>query len=275
MGYKILRYNYGLTQSHIDGNFKVILNSTGTGVGVSTLKLTVNEDTTMALDGNGTFYTDAAGTLGASQIATITAGATRTFYLKVTSGSSNLIVFKGNRSLIQFNEWTSSTNAASMSGVLSLPSVMTYFLLSGSNTMSGVLSLSSVMTFFHLSGSNTMSGVLSLPSVMTYFLLGGPNTMSGVLSLPSVMTTFYLSGSNTIQTYTTQSFASNMQRVYLRSGTSTNLTAAMNDQLLIDLNTAGGTWNTDKQINLKGSRTSASDAAVAALITKTVSVTVN
>ena len=85
-----------------------------------------------------------------------------------------------------------------LSGTLSLPSVMTYFYCSGSNTLSGTLSLPSVMTSFYCFGSNTLSGTLSLPSVMTTFYCSGSNTLSGTLSLPSVMTSFYCTGSNTL-----------------------------------------------------------------------------
>jgi hypothetical protein len=88
------------------------------------------------------------------------------------------------------------------------------------------------------------------------------------------MTYFYCSGNNTIQDYTGKVWANNMNGVYLRSNTAANLSAAMNDQLLIDLNNAGGTWTGTKTINLKGTRTAASDTAVAALGVKTVTVTV-
>jgi hypothetical protein len=88
------------------------------------------------------------------------------------------------------------------------------------------------------------------------------------------MTYFLCYGSNTIQDYTGKVWANNMNGVYLRSNTAANLSAAMNDQLLIDLNNAGGTWTFNKAINLKGTRTAASDTAVAALGVKTVTVTV-
>jgi hypothetical protein len=258
MGYRLSRYNYGTTQSNLDGNFIIPMISTGNGTGVSTLKLAVNEKTSIGIDGNGTFYTDAAGTLGASKVVAIASGATITFYLKVTSGTCNVTVFKGNMVCTQLNEWTSSTNAASINGMnlSALPSAITYFYCTGSNTITGNLS--------------------SLPSVMTYFYCQGSNTITGSLSsLPSVMTSFYCQGLNTIQDYTGKVWASNMRRVYLRSDTVANLSAAQNDQLLIDLNNAGGTWNSEKQINLKGTRTTASDAAVTALGVKGVSVTVN
>ena len=56
---------------------------------------------------------------------------------------------------------------------------MTSFYCYGSNTLSGTLSLPSVMTSFVCAGSNTLSGTLSLPSVMTSFGCAGSNTLSG------------------------------------------------------------------------------------------------
>ena len=346
MGYNIFTYNSSSLKNNTKGNWIIPLNSTGTGTGVSTLKLTVSDTTTMYITGAGKFYTDAAGTLGESTTVTITSGASRTFYLKVTTGTSNIIIYRGNSCVTKLDEWTSSTNAANINlmNLNSIPFVMTYFFCAGNNTITGDLSnlsniityfncqgnntvtgdlsnlptvmntflctgssvitgnlssLPTVMTFFYCAGTNTITGNLSslssiityficygyntitgnlssLPSVMTYFNCTGNNTITGNLSsLPTVMTYFNCYGSNTIQQYTGKTWANNMQRVYLRSNTATNLTAQMNDQLLIDLNNAGGTWSVEKIINLKGTRTTASDSAVASLVTKGVTVTVN
>ena len=165
----------------------------------------------------------------------LTAGGARTFYLKVTLGSCKIEIANGKTKVTRFDSFNSGTNAASLS--------------------------------FNLS---------SIPSVMTFFVCDSANTITGNLSsIPSVMTYFSCGGANTITEYTSRNFAKNMQRVYLRSNTSINLSASNNDQLLIDLNNAGGTWSGEKLINLKGTRTTASDAAVASLIAKGVSVIVN
>jgi hypothetical protein len=170
----------------------------------------------------------------------------------------------------------SNTISGSLS---SLPSVMTSFRCYGSNTISGSLSsLPSVMTSFELAGSNTVIGSLSsLPSVMTYFYCTGSNSISGSLSsLPSVMTYFYCTGSNTIDEYTTKAWANNQKTVYLVPVSPGGLSSAEVDQLLIDLAAAGGTWASPKEVYLRGTnaaRTSASDAAVATLVGKGVTVT--
>jgi hypothetical protein len=168
----------------------------------------------------------------------------------------------------------------SISGSLSsLPAGMTDFICIGSNSISGSLSsLPAGMTDFYCTGSNSISGSLSsLPAGIAYFYCGGSNSISGSLSsLPAGMKDFYCTGSNTIDEYTTKTWASNQRRVYLIPVSPGGLSSAEVDQLLIDLASAGGTWAGDKQVYLRGTnaaRTSASDAAVATLVGKGVSVT--
>ena len=94
------------------------LTSTGDGSGVSTISITVSDDITLALDGTARFYSDAGGTLNESTTWTVTSGGVRTRYLKCPSGTSNLI-FSDKTKLIQWYNWISSTNAASLSGDIS------------------------------------------------------------------------------------------------------------------------------------------------------------
>jgi len=84
--------------------------------------------------------------------------------------------------------------------------------------------------------------------------------------VPSGATYIVVTGSNTCVYNTTDglhTWPSNMRMVYCRSSLATSLTSAMIDALLIDL--AATTWTGDKTISLKGTRTSASDAAIATL----------
>jgi hypothetical protein len=184
-------------------DFIIPLISTGTGVGVSTLKMTVNSNTSMSIDGNGMFYDDSGGTINGGKSRAITTGGVRTFYLKVTSGTCNITILDGGDKVTRFDEWTSSTNAASiyLMNLSSLPAVLTYFSCTGSNTITGNLSsLPAVLTYFVCTGSNTITGNLSsLPAVLTYFYCTGSNTITGNLSsLPAVLTYFVCTGSNTI-----------------------------------------------------------------------------
>ena len=68
-----------------------------------------------------------------------------------------------------------------------------------------------------------------------------------------------------------------MRRIYIRPKPAT-WTSAMTDALLIDLLTVGNTWSTEKLVDLRGNcgaRTTASDAAVATLVSYGVSVLTN
>ena len=71
----------------------ITLTSTGTGAGVSTFVVEVSEDQAFTIEsGTAKFYTNSAGTLGESTVWNVTAGALRTIYIKVPSGTSTLKV---------------------------------------------------------------------------------------------------------------------------------------------------------------------------------------
>ena len=179
------------------------------------------------------------------------------------------------RSLTYFSCSGSNTITGNLS---SLPAGLTYFLCSGSNTIIGNLSsLSAGLTFFSCSGSNTITGNLSsLPAGLTSFACSGLNTVTGNLSsLPAGLTYFYCLGSNTIGDYSGKTWANDQRRVYHIPVAGGGLSSAEIDQLLIDIAGAGGTWNADKEVHLRGTnaaRTSASDSAVATLVSKGVTV---
>ena len=246
----------------INPNFVIPLISTGTGEGVSTLQLTVNASTTLNINGTGKFYDDVAGTTNEGTTRTITEGGTRTIYLKVPSGSCDITIIKGNTQVIQFNSWSSSTNAASIykMNLSALPSVINLFRCSGNNTITGNLSsLNSVITYFHCSGNNTITGNLSsLNSVITYFNCGGNNTI-----------TDYTSGKD---------WANLMNYFYLVPSAGGGLSATEIDNLIIDLDN-GNTWGGgSRTLYLKGTNaapTAASLAARTSLTGKGVTITTN
>ena len=103
-----------------------------------------------------------------------------------------------------------------------------------------------------------------------------PSISFSLADLPSGVTYVGISGRNTC-TYNTASgsrtWASGMRQVYCRSTTTTSLTSAMIDAILIDLS-AQATWSNERSVSLKGTRTSASDAAVSTLTGYGVVVTV-
>ncbi len=180
------------------------------------------------------------------------------------------------RSLTSFNCTGLNTVTGNLS---SLPAGLTYFLCSGSNMITGNLSpLPAGLTFFSCSGSNTITGNLSsLSADLTTFACSGLNTVTGNLSsVPIGLIYFYCLGSNTIGDYSGKTWANDQRRVYHIPVAGGGLSSAEIDQLLIDLAAAGGTWSVEKQVYLRGTnaaRTSASDAAVATLVSKGVTVT--
>ena len=152
------------------------LTSIGTGAGVSTLRMESSSDIVLTLSANATFYTDAAGTAGASQTWTITAGALRTIYLKCTTGTATLTI--PNASLIikwgnqATDGWASVDNAASISIKIGKLTKVTELKSTGTSVLVGALPTG--LTYLLLSGNSiswTYNG--ALPTGLTYLLLIG------------------------------------------------------------------------------------------------------
>jgi hypothetical protein len=132
------------------------LASTGDGSGVSTLRLQVSANTTVMLEGDANFYTDAAGTLNESKTWTITAGALRTIYIKMTGASKTAVLNIPNRLLlIRFGTdatdgWTSATNAARLTFTPSQFVNVTQLRITGTTTIIGALPTG--LTYLRLAG---------------------------------------------------------------------------------------------------------------------------
>lgn len=190
-------------------DFIIPLVSTGTGAAVSTLKLTVSTNTSMSITGNGYFYDDAAATVNQNQTRSIAAGAERTFYIKVTSGSSNLTMVDGNLCLTSVNLWNSGVNGPSIYqlNVKNLPRVLTNFYLGYTslaaginNTITGTIAnIPPGIITFCVYGANTISGNISdLSPNLLSFTLSGYNTITGdIANLKAGVTTFSVSGLGT------------------------------------------------------------------------------
>ena len=133
---------------------------------------------------------------------------------------------------------------------------------------------------FSSSSASSISGNLSsLPSGLVTVNISGSNTITGNLSsLPSGLSTVTITGSNTVADYTSpRTWANNMVQVYMRQAAGYGLSTSEVDNLLIDLS-AVPTWTSSKSIDLRGvnaARSSASDAAVAILVSKGVTVLTN
>lgn len=98
-------------------SYAALLTSTGTGAGVSTLRIQVSSNITVTLGANAKFYSDAGGTADESAIWLLTSGAVRTIYLKCTTGTATM-TFSDVSKLINFGQkaisdgWVSGQNAA-------------------------------------------------------------------------------------------------------------------------------------------------------------------
>lgn len=174
-----------------------------------------------------------------------------------------------------------SGNNTLSGNITDIPNTVTTFSVGGSNTITGATGdVHSGCSYFALSGSGSVTGNLNaLPATLSFFQLTGTNkVLSGdIANLPAGLTYFQVPSNTVGLTYTfPKTWPSNM-RLVLYSPASSGLTATEVDNLLIDL--AVPTWDTSiKQITLRGAnatRTSASDAAVATLITKGVTLDLN
>jgi len=144
--------------------FTLVLESTGTGAGVVTFKLEVIEDIILTLDGVGKFYDDLAATVNEGTTRTITSGALRTVYIKVSSGTANL-TFSNELAVIKIgqtvtNGWLSPANGpmVNISNISKMVNV-TNITLSGNSTrvvgnFSGCFTLTQ-LTYLNIS-SNTI-----------------------------------------------------------------------------------------------------------------------
>ena len=162
-----------------------------------------------------------------------------------------------------------------------LPCFLIYLEVYGSNTIFGYLtSLPSSLLTLRLSGGTVITGDVSgFPSYLSSIVLFSNNTCFGDFSdLPSFITKVLIGGQNKINDYRSpRVWSNNMDYVQLLPIAGFGLDSTEVDNLLIDLSGVV-TWIGSKIINISGNneaRTAASDAAVATLQGKGVTVTTN
>lgn len=182
----------------------------------------------------------------------------------------------------QMNYFYVSGNNTIYGDITNLPSTMTYFNVIGNNTISGdIANIPSAIYYFNVLGNNTISGSFNATTysktTITTFIVFGANTISGDLYyVPQNVRTFALGGNSVANTYTSgRTWPSSMMR-FSYDSLYAGLDSTEVDNLLIDL--AVGTWSTSGIISLQSGnavRTSASDAAVATLISKSVDLSLN
>lgn len=169
-------------------------------------------------------------------------------------------------------------NGNSVSGdITNLPNSVENIRITDGNTISGsvaTLASKTNLTSFVVTGSNTLTGsVANLPNSLVNFEVNGVSTLGGnITSMPSSINRFIVKSFQNIFTYTQgKIWGSYMEEVWISqlSFTTTDV-----DNILIDLANVTS-WGGSREITLFQSRTSASDAAVATLISKGVTVNTN
>jgi hypothetical protein len=208
--------------------------ASGTGAGVSVLRLTSSVDSVVSIDGVGKFYTDAAGTVGESTSVNISANNAATIYVRLASGTATITVTNCSK-IIYFGTtstscWVDSTNS---------PFVNKFNLYYTQTTQN-----------IYFSGNNIAITGTTYPWV-------------------NATQSIFFNGNNIALTHEySLTLGTKYNRWYIRPATSV-FTSAMVDRLLIDL---AATWTAPTPsspiVDLRGncgSRTSASDAAVATL----------
>ena len=181
-------------------------------------------------------------------------------------------------------------------GTLGLPRFATFINISGSNTISGNTSglptglqklyilgdntisgdtsgLPIGLTDLEIRGNNTITGdINSLPPNLNNVQIGGVNTLLGdFANLPTNSTYIDITGQNTINSYTyPHTWAPAMQFFQVIGSVSNSSTVI--DNLLIDFTAT--TWTGAKKIFLKGTSGATATAAVNALISSGITVSV-
>ena len=246
------------------------ISATGNGTGVFTLNLYTTVTSSVAISGIGRFYTNSTGTLGESTTSILTANTLNTLYVRLSRGSSYIIVdnvnaipcFGSNTHGGAHYAFVEATNGPKINGLnisylrfctkirinsdLNLSviggsvaglTLLTYLFLSGSLlTCSGSVAGLTLLKYLFLSGSLlTCSGSVAGLTLLTNLTLSGSLlTCSGsVKELLKKLTNWYIEGVGlSIYYETPDSFPASIDRYYLASAV---ITPAMSDQIFIDL----------------------------------------
>jgi hypothetical protein len=153
------------------------LESTGDGSKLCTLSLEASETTVMTLSGTAKFYTDKAGTTGESSTATITVGALRTFYVKVSSGTATLIV---KNVITKWGRADQSSDPPESGWFSAFPIPADHI---NYPVISIDVSLLTHLTSLNLYGPNNSFGDISNLTELTYIEIGGSTALLGYCNI--------------------------------------------------------------------------------------------
>lgn len=221
--YKGTTYSEASTAANDYTWFKALLEATGTGAGVSTLRLEVSATQTITLDGAARFYTDSGGTTGESTTWEVTPGALSTIYLKCASGTANMLIPKpqnvvkfGNSALLG---WISAANSSKITITVAklgltelriegnsvilgaLPSGLIYCRLDGNAITWAYTGALPIGLNYLLLSSNTITWTYTgaLPTGLKTLSINSPSVWIYSGALPSGITTLRLGNSNLIE----------------------------------------------------------------------------
>ena len=224
------------------------ISATGNGTGVFTLNLYTTVSSSVAISGIGRFYTDSAGTIGESTTRILTANTLNTLYVRLSSGSSYIVVdnvnaipcFGSSTHGGMHHAFVEGTNAPKINGLdISYLRFCTKIRINSNlnlSKISGSVAGLTLLTYLYLSGSQlTCSGSVAGLTLLTYLYLDGSQlTCSGsVKVLLKKLTNWYIAGIHlTVYYETPDSFPASIDRYYIAS---VAISAAMADQIFIDL----------------------------------------
>lgn len=145
-------------------NINLWLIPTGTKSAVATLTLTALENTSISITGTAMFYSDASGTLNASNTKNLTTGL-NTLYIRCIDDS--VLILPENK--ITTLGWTSPTNAPAIFRDLSDLVDFTSILIDGNNYVTADLTnLINLTTWYHTGETAITGNITNLTKLVTY-----------------------------------------------------------------------------------------------------------
>ena len=250
-----------------------LLTSTGTGDVTAELRFKFAEETIITVDGTGMFYTDAAGTENPSTTWTIPANISSLMYVKVQSGTSNMLIFDSDK-MVRWG-WTGNvgfkgagafTNAPSCTATITKGSLLSELFLPYTTLATIDLTNLPTIKVLNLQGVVGATGTWSPTQNISYIYCSNANTIVidfGLVTLTSCTYLKMLYGS--IVDYTPGATWGNAT-ITITPSVGFGLSSTEVNNMLIDM--AASPTLIGKTIDLRGSnaaRTAASDAAVATL----------
>ena len=236
--YKGTNYSPYSNVDSIDYYYTMLLTSSGTGAGVSTLRMTVSSDIVVTLSDNAKFYTDGGGTLNESSTWNLTAGAARTIYLKCTSGTA----------LMTFSDQTKITRWGIAGGQVANSGWQ-----GGSNSPMLTADFTKLTSCTTFRASGNMDFTSDLPPLLNYLQLewesGGNVAWVNSNPLPDTMTHIYMYVSGTHWSGLSIGDAGNVTTLYLFLYRLDKMSSADMLTLLTQLTNRAGTLPTSITIN--------------------------